>query len=73
MDSSNALEVVADSAELRAEHERNRLRPFVVEQNRTRIVCMGGGTGLPVVLRGLARRADPKPDDPASTSPRWWR
>jgi len=30
----------------------------------TRIVAMGGGTGLPVVLRGLARRALPKPGDP---------
>lgn len=38
------------------------LRPQV--QRPTRIVAMGGGTGLPVVLRGLARRADPKPGDP---------
>ncbi|MCI0573820.1 MAG: YvcK family protein [Myxococcaceae bacterium] len=30
----------------------------------TRIVCLGGGTGLPVVLRGLARRADPGPEEP---------
>ncbi|WP_375765592.1 uridine diphosphate-N-acetylglucosamine-binding protein YvcK [Archangium gephyra] len=30
----------------------------------TRIVAMGGGTGLPMVLRGLARRADPKLGDP---------
>ncbi|MHB8879866.1 MAG: gluconeogenesis factor YvcK family protein [Myxococcaceae bacterium] len=31
----------------------NRLEP------RTRIVCVGGGTGLPVMLRGLARFAGP--------------
>ncbi len=30
----------------------------------TRIVAMGGGTGLPMVLRGLARRADPRVGDP---------
>jgi uncharacterized cofD-like protein len=30
----------------------------------TRIVAMGGGTGLPMVLRGLARRAEPKLEDP---------
>ena len=30
----------------------------------TRIVAMGGGTGLPVVLRGLARKATPKSGDP---------
>jgi uncharacterized cofD-like protein len=30
----------------------------------TRIVAMGGGTGLPMVLRGLARRAEPRVGDP---------
>lgn len=30
----------------------------------TRIVAMGGGTGLPMVLRGLARRAAPKLEEP---------
>ncbi|HZI09618.1 MAG TPA: gluconeogenesis factor YvcK family protein [Myxococcus sp.] len=30
----------------------------------TRIVAMGGGTGLPMVLRGLARRAQPRLGDP---------
>ena len=45
------------------ERPANRL---VVENlpERTRIVCIGGGTGLPVVLKGLARRAKPTPSDP---------
>ncbi|GEL72830.1 MULTISPECIES: gluconeogenesis factor YvcK family protein [Myxococcus] len=30
----------------------------------TRIVAIGGGTGLPMVLRGLARRATPKAREP---------
>jgi uncharacterized cofD-like protein len=30
----------------------------------TRMVCIGGGTGLPVVLKGLARRAVPSARDP---------
>ncbi|WP_407660094.1 gluconeogenesis factor YvcK family protein [Hyalangium gracile] len=38
------------------------LQPHV--DRPTRIVAMGGGTGLPVVLRGLARRAMPKAGDP---------
>ncbi|MBI3185664.1 MAG: YvcK family protein [Myxococcales bacterium] len=39
--------------------ERNRL----LKQRRTRVVCLGGGTGQPVVLRGLARFAEPRPGD----------
>ena len=35
-----------------------------VQARPTRIVAMGGGTGLPMVLRGLARRAEPKLDEP---------
>lgn len=42
--------------------ERNQLlHPL---ERPTKIVAMGGGTGLPVVLRGLARRAVPKGGDP---------
>src|SRR5690348_15263804 len=33
-------------------------------QARTRIVCLGGGTGLPVVLKGLGKRAKRRGDDP---------
>ncbi|RKH00681.1 gluconeogenesis factor YvcK family protein [Corallococcus carmarthensis] len=43
--------------------ERNEL--LQAPKNRpTRIVAMGGGTGLPMVLRGLARRAAPKAGQP---------
>ncbi|HSP76916.1 MAG TPA: gluconeogenesis factor YvcK family protein [Myxococcaceae bacterium] len=35
-----------------------------MEERPTRIVAMGGGTGLPLVLRGLARRAEPRLGDP---------
>jgi uncharacterized cofD-like protein len=35
-----------------------------LQERATRLVCIGGGTGLPVVLRGLARRATPKPGNP---------
>ena len=35
-----------------------------LEPRPTRIVALGGGTGLPMVLRGLARRAEPRPGDP---------
>ncbi|MBJ6763894.1 YvcK family protein [Myxococcaceae bacterium JPH2] len=43
--------------------ERNELLQAPTDRP-TRIVAMGGGTGLPMVLRGLARRALPKSDDP---------
>lgn len=49
----------------KAAHQQGRnelLQPHV--DRPTRIVAMGGGTGLPVVLRGLARRATPKPGEP---------
>lgn len=48
---------------LELERERNELLQPQVERP-TRIVAIGGGTGLPMVLRGLARRATPKPGDP---------
>jgi hypothetical protein len=44
----------------RSAGEQNELRR-VLEIRPTRIVAMGGGTGLPMVLKGLARRATPKP------------
>jgi uncharacterized cofD-like protein len=46
------------------ERERNELMPRLVEQRPTRIVCIGGGTGLPVVLKGLAAKALPRRGDP---------
>jgi uncharacterized cofD-like protein len=43
--------------------ERNEL--LQAPKNRpTRIVAMGGGTGLPMVLKGLARKAAPKAGQP---------
>ena len=41
----------------------NELVPGL-QTRRTRIVALGGGTGLPMVLKGLARRAAPKPGVP---------
>ncbi len=35
-----------------------------LEERPTRLVCIGGGTGLPIVLRGLARKALPAPGNP---------
>lgn len=51
-------------AELEAEAERNRIVPAHVPQRPTKIVALGGGTGLPVVLKGLAKRAAPRRDEP---------
>jgi len=34
------------------------------EERPTRIVAMGGGTGLPMVLKGLARKAEPRLGEP---------
>lgn len=34
------------------------------EQRPTNIVCIGGGTGLPVLLRGLARKVQPSASNP---------
>ncbi|MBZ4335141.1 YvcK family protein [Corallococcus interemptor] len=43
--------------------ERNELLQ-APKHRPTRIVAMGGGTGLPMVLKGLARRAAPKGGQP---------
>ncbi len=43
--------------------ERNLVSRQLDAHGRTRIVCVGGGTGLPVVLRGLAPFADPREGD----------
>jgi uncharacterized cofD-like protein len=51
-----------DSKTARQQGRNELLQPQV--DRPTRIVAMGGGTGLPVVLRGLARRALPKAGDP---------
>lgn len=42
---------------------RNDFRRLLVERP-TRILAMGGGTGLPMVLKGLARCSSPKRGDP---------
>ncbi|MGQ0504182.1 MAG: gluconeogenesis factor YvcK family protein [Myxococcaceae bacterium] len=43
-------------------------RNQIIQKNeparRTRIVCMGGGTGLPTLLKGLVSRADPTLEEP---------
>ncbi len=52
-----------EDANAARQQERNALLRSEV-QRPTRIVAMGGGTGLPVVLRGLARRAEPRPGNP---------
>jgi uncharacterized cofD-like protein len=61
-----APETVQETLERRPGRDarRNAHVPRVQAHRPTRIVCLGGGTGLPVVLRGLARRADPGRDDP---------
>lgn len=53
-----------EALEREAELERNQVLPRFVDAEPTRIVCIGGGTGLPVVLKGLAPRIRPRIDDP---------
>jgi uncharacterized cofD-like protein len=48
--------------EVQIEKPRNVLSPRL--QRPTRIVCMGGGTGLPVILKGLSRKAEKRAGDP---------
>jgi uncharacterized cofD-like protein len=60
-------EVALESIAVRTLRERNQARNEYVrelEERPTRLVCIGGGTGLPVVLKGLARRAIPGPGNP---------
>ncbi|MGZ3460989.1 MAG: gluconeogenesis factor YvcK family protein, partial [Archangium sp.] len=52
-----------DAREARRTASRNELLR-TLDLRPTRIVAMGGGTGLPMVLRGLARRAEPKLGEP---------
>jgi uncharacterized cofD-like protein len=42
----------------------NYLLPTTESRRPTRIVCVGGGTGLPTVLKALARKATPFGSDP---------
>lgn len=58
----NRLELPEEA--LRRAQARGANRISVHNEARTRIVCLGGGTGLPVVLRGLGRRARPREGDP---------
>lgn len=39
---------------------RNEFRPVLTQARPLKIVCLGGGTGMPVVLKGLSEQADPK-------------
>lgn len=64
MDLDSALQETwgRDAKTARQQGRNELLQPYV--DRPTRIVAMGGGTGLPVVLRGLARKAEPKAGDP---------
>jgi len=55
--------LLPDEEWLDAETVRNRHVQHL-EARPTRLVCIGGGTGLPTVLRGLARKAEPGPGNP---------
>src|SRR5690606_42076756 len=53
MEIPGGLVELRDEERLRRQTSANRLvRPV----RRLKVVCIGGGTGLPVVLRGLSRR-----------------
>src|SRR4051794_10818223 len=56
-----SVEVQEKIEEARA---RNYHVPQPAQRKPTRIVCIGGGTGLPTVLKGLARKALPTGTDP---------
>ena len=58
-----ALESTADRA-LRERNEARNEHAQRLEVRPTRLVCIGGGTGLPVVLKGLARKTVPGPGNP---------
>ncbi len=47
-----------------ARDERNEISHHAETPRPTRMVCIGGGTGMPVVLRGLAKRSEARFDDP---------
>jgi uncharacterized cofD-like protein len=65
LESESSLEEAweRDARAERRTANRNELLQ-ALEVRPTRIVAMGGGTGLPMVLKGLARRASPKVGDP---------
>jgi uncharacterized cofD-like protein len=49
-------DVVVDDRGTLSPREKNRFVLHVREDRPLRVVCLGGGTGLPMVLKGLARR-----------------
>lgn len=55
---------VVETRDERLQRERNEHIPLLREDRPTRIVCLGGGTGLPTVLKGLARKAQPTLGEP---------
>lgn len=62
-------EIALESIAGRTLREKNQTRNAHIEhlqERPTRLVCIGGGTGLPVVLRGLARKAVPGPGNPGA-------
>jgi uncharacterized cofD-like protein len=60
---STLQDFFGEEAKAAWQKERNELLHSQVDRP-TRILAMGGGTGLPMVLRGLARQASPKRGDP---------
>lgn len=44
----------------RGQDELRDFRPLLAQGRPLKVVCLGGGTGLPIVLKGLARQAEPK-------------
>lgn len=64
LDTEASLEVALwDRAQPEQQEGQNRYIAHL-DERPTRLVCIGGGTGLPVLLRGLARKAVPKRGDP---------
>lgn len=43
----------------RGQEELTEFRPVLAQGRPSKIVCLGGGTGLPIVLKGLAQQAEP--------------
>jgi uncharacterized cofD-like protein len=54
------VEAVVDGSQQPYEQERNQFVLHIREERPLKMVCLGGGTGLPMVLKGLAKRAQGK-------------
>jgi uncharacterized cofD-like protein len=53
-------EAAVVETQLPLEQQKNRFVLHVREERPLRVVCLGGGTGLPMMLKGLARRSQDK-------------